>query len=197
MNVSQRIQTLRKARSLSQEELAEQIGVSRQAVGKWETQQSVPEADKLVALSNFFGVSTDYLLKGVEPANGNASDAQLASRVLYIASTAFLFIGLFCGFADWYEHQSLAGVFGAMCAQALGVAGYFIGKALSKRKPPFAVRWLNVLAGAFMPASMLAGTALLGLPSPYPTDIRQWGLFAVLYLGLAAGSWVFLKKRDA
>ena len=194
MNLSERIQDLRKARALSQEDLAEQIGVSRQAVGKWESGQSVPEADKLVALSDFFGVATDYLLKGVEPVNGSAADAQLASRVLYIASTAFLFIGLFCGFADWYEHQSLAGVFGAMCAQALGTAGYFIGKALSKRKPPFAVRWLNVLAGAFMPASMLAGTVVLGLPSPYPVDIRQWALFAGLYLAAAAGSFFLLRK---
>lgn len=193
MNVSERIQTLRKARGLSQEDLAEQIGVSRQAVGKWEARQSVPEADKLVALSDFFGVTTDFLLKGVEPEKPN-SDLSLASRVLYIASTAFLFIGLFCGFAGWYENQSLADVLGAMCAQALGAAGYFIGKVLSPRKPPFAVRWLNVLAGAFMPASMLAGAVALGLPSPYPVEVRQWALFAALYLAAAAGSFFLLKK---
>lgn len=194
MNLSERIQELRKSRALSQEDLAQQIGVSRQAVGKWESQQSVPEADKLVALSDFFGVTTDYLLKGVEPVNDKTDGAQLGSRVLYIASTAFLFIGLFCGFADWYEHQSLAGVFGAMCVQALGAAGYFIGKTLSKRKPPFAVRWLNVLAAVFMPISMLTGMVLLGILSPYPVDLRQWMLFAMLYLAAAGGSFFLLRK---
>ena len=57
MTISERIQTLRKARGLSQEELAEQVGVSRQAVGKWETGQSQPDLDKVIALSGYFGVS--------------------------------------------------------------------------------------------------------------------------------------------
>lgn len=196
MNLSERIQALRKSKGLSQEELADQVGVSRQAVGKWESQQSVPEADKLVALSDFFGVTTDFLLKGVELEKPN-SDLSLASRVLYIASTAFLFIGLFCGFAGWYENQSLADVLGAMCAQALGAAGYFIGKVLSKRKPPFWVRWLNVLTAAFMPLSMLTGAVLIGMPTAYPVDIRQGALFAVLYAAAAGGSFFLLKKREA
>ena len=64
MNLAERILTLRKARNMSQEELAEQVGVSRQAVGKWESGQSQPDLDKVIALSEFFGVSCDYLLKG-------------------------------------------------------------------------------------------------------------------------------------
>lgn len=67
MSLAERILTLRKARNLSQEELAEQIGVSRQAVGKWESGQSQPDLDKVIALSEFFGVSCDYLLKGGVP----------------------------------------------------------------------------------------------------------------------------------
>lgn len=52
---------------MSQEELAEKIGVSRQAVSKWESEQSMPDLDKVILLSDFFGVTTDYLLKGTEP----------------------------------------------------------------------------------------------------------------------------------
>lgn len=67
MKLSDRIQYLRKSRGMSQEELAEKIGVSRQAVSKWESEQSMPDLDKVILLSDFFGVTTDYLLKGTEP----------------------------------------------------------------------------------------------------------------------------------
>ena len=54
---------LRKKEGWSQEELAQQLDVSRQSVSKWEGAQSVPDLDKIVQLSRIFGVSTDYLLK--------------------------------------------------------------------------------------------------------------------------------------
>lgn len=54
---------LRKRSGLSQEELAEKMNVSRQSVSKWEGAQSVPDINKMIALSEIFGVSTDYLLK--------------------------------------------------------------------------------------------------------------------------------------
>lgn len=67
MNMADRIQYLRKAKGISQEELADQVGVSRQAVSKWESEQSMPDLDKVIAMSDFFGVTTDYILKGIEP----------------------------------------------------------------------------------------------------------------------------------
>lgn len=54
---------LRKRMGLSQEELADMMKVSRQAVSKWEAAQSIPDLDKVLKLSELFGVSTDYLLK--------------------------------------------------------------------------------------------------------------------------------------
>ena len=54
---------LRKKAGLSQEELAEQLGVTRQSVSKWEGAQSVPDIDKILQMSRLFGVTTDYLLK--------------------------------------------------------------------------------------------------------------------------------------
>ena len=67
MNLSDRIQYLRKARGISQEGLADQLGVSRQAVSKWESEQSMPDLDKIISMSDYFEVTTDYLLKGIEP----------------------------------------------------------------------------------------------------------------------------------
>lgn len=54
---------MRKKSGWSQEELAAQLGVSRQAVSKWEGAQSVPDLERVLAMSRLFGVSTDYLLK--------------------------------------------------------------------------------------------------------------------------------------
>ncbi|MDE6313062.1 MAG: helix-turn-helix domain-containing protein [Lachnospiraceae bacterium] len=69
MKVADRIQNLRKIKGISQEQLAEAIGVSRQAVSKWESEQSTPDLEKIILMSNFFDVTTDYLLKGIEPTN--------------------------------------------------------------------------------------------------------------------------------
>lgn len=66
MGLSERITDLRKKNGWSQEELAEKLGVSRQAVSKWESGQATPDLDKVINLSNVFGVTTDYLLKDEE-----------------------------------------------------------------------------------------------------------------------------------
>ena len=63
MILADKIISLRKKEGWSQEELAEQLGVSRQAVSKWESARSVPDMDKLLTMSRIFGVTTDYLLK--------------------------------------------------------------------------------------------------------------------------------------
>ena len=67
MNIADRIQDLRKQKGYSQEQLAEKVGVSRQAVSKWESGQSAPDLEKIIAMSDLFEVTTDYLLKGTEP----------------------------------------------------------------------------------------------------------------------------------
>ena len=74
MTIGQRIAALRKERRLSQEELGAQVGVSRQAIYKWESDASLPDIDKLIALSKLFGVSVGWLL-GVEEAAAQTQDA--------------------------------------------------------------------------------------------------------------------------
>ena len=63
MTLAEKIAALRKQQGWSQETFAEKMDVTRQAVSKWESAQSVPDIDKLVKISNLFGVTTDYLLK--------------------------------------------------------------------------------------------------------------------------------------
>ena len=63
MILADKIAELRKKSGWSQEELAGQLGVSRQSVSKWESASSMPDLDKILKMSEIFGVSTDYLLK--------------------------------------------------------------------------------------------------------------------------------------
>lgn len=67
MKLQEKILYCRKKAGLSQESLAEQTGVSRQAVSKWETGEALPEIGKLVLLAKVFGVTTDWLLSEDEP----------------------------------------------------------------------------------------------------------------------------------
>ncbi|MCL2854778.1 MAG: helix-turn-helix domain-containing protein [Defluviitaleaceae bacterium] len=82
MKLGEKIQILRKQKNLSQEQLAEQLGVSRQSISKWETDESVPDLPNMVALSEIFNVTTDYLLK-----NTNAIPAHAPAPVPAAAHT--------------------------------------------------------------------------------------------------------------
>ena len=63
MILADKIIELRKKSGWSQEELADRLGVSRQSISKWEGAQSIPDLNRIIAMSQLFGVSTDYLLK--------------------------------------------------------------------------------------------------------------------------------------
>jgi transcriptional regulator with XRE-family HTH domain len=72
MSFADRLRELRTNNRYSQEQLAEKLMVSRQAISKWETGESLPDIDKVMLISDFFGVSMDYLLKDRE----NVSEIQ-------------------------------------------------------------------------------------------------------------------------
>ncbi len=89
MTLSEKIAKLRRRHGWSQEELAEKMDVSRQAVSKWEGGQALPDLDKLVRLSTLFGVSTDYLLKDeAEPSADSSPDGEITSPPVDAADQA-------------------------------------------------------------------------------------------------------------
>ena len=85
---------LRKKNGWSQEELAEKLNVSRQAVSKWEGAQSVPDMSRIIQLSELFGVSTDYLLKDnleqAEPAGESTEESTVCRTVSMEEANAFM-----------------------------------------------------------------------------------------------------------
>lgn len=67
MVLSEKLYELRKKVGLSQEQLAEQLGVSRQAISKWESGKAIPESDTLISISKYFKVTLDFLMKEDDP----------------------------------------------------------------------------------------------------------------------------------
>ena len=79
MDFSEKIAMLRRQKNWSQEELAEKLMVTRQAVSKWESAQSMPDIDKILQLSSLFSVTTDCLLKDTQDDTQPAAAAQTPS----------------------------------------------------------------------------------------------------------------------
>lgn len=87
LTMGQRIASRRKLQNLSQEALAEQLDVSRQAVSKWESDAAIPEIDKLIALSRLYGVSVGWLL-GVEEPENSAAEALSETQLKMVEEIA-------------------------------------------------------------------------------------------------------------
>lgn len=80
MTFGEKLKALRKEKGYSQEEFAEVLFVSRQAVSKWESDRGMPEVNTLIQISNMFGVTLDYLLKGEDQAEADQSSGYYVSR---------------------------------------------------------------------------------------------------------------------
>ena len=99
MSFGERLQTLRKTKGMSQEQLAERLEISRQAVSKWEMNTSMPDADNLIELSNLFEVTIDYLLKNQSKQEENPvapevpTVPQRQNPVYWILGSIFLGLG--------------------------------------------------------------------------------------------------------
>ena len=206
MNIADRIQHLRKARGLSQEELADAVGVSRQAVSKWESEQSTPDIDKVVALSDYFETTTDYLLKGIEPAprQGRA----LSAMVFTVAGTALNGSALLTAVVSWFERQELWSVGVGLVIMIAGCALALMGQGPNMAEKPRALRLfvqVNVWIVLFIPLAV-AYNVLCGLTSgfapivaPVPllagADPLAWAAWWLVYAVLCVGVDVAAGRR--
>ncbi len=121
MIISDKILNLRKCAGLTQEELAEQLDVSRQSISKWEGAQSIPDIQKIMAMAKLFGVSTDYLLYDeiedvstepfveksdnklvtIEMANEFLADSKIFAKMLSISLILFITAALPISMSDY------------------------------------------------------------------------------------------------
>lgn len=220
--MGERILRLRRAKGVSQEELAAQVGVSRQAVGKWESGQSSPEPEKLVALSEYFGVSTDHLLKG--EADAAPQPAPKAARranagLLTAAATAANLLGLAAACICWLEWQSAAALLPGLALQAAGCLLYAAGQSLDEagKEPAKRKFWRrNIWLLAFMPLALVCNILggadaapfplLVSAEVPLPADsmgpavktilhLRWFGAFWAVYLATCAAVCLWQVKK--
>lgn len=100
MEFSNRLYELRKQKGLSQEELANRLNVTRQTISKWEVGDSTPDMEKLVAISDLFGISLDELVIGKEVSKCENENTQKSSKIWTpetkkVAEKAVKMIGIF------------------------------------------------------------------------------------------------------
>ena len=181
MNIADRIQSLRKSKGISQEELADKIGVSRQTVSKWESEQSVPDLDKVIIMSDYFEVTADYILKGIE--SKEQTKGTSVNAIIFLAvATAFHFIGLVMASAMWYEEQTPMALVGGLVFMAVGCMVFGIGWVSSTQNVEKAKRlfWtINIWFLVFMPLSFLYNLLFTGFIAPYPVFGYSRSLIAI------------------
>ena len=181
MNISDRIQSLRKARGITQEQLADAVGVSRQAVSKWEAEQSVPDLERIVAMAEYFDVTTDYLLRGIEPAPTVQAREPVTTRTMCIIATALDAAGLILGGGLWFEYQNWLCVAVMLIFQLAAVTVWLLTK--GER-----LRWfwaVNVWFLSVIPSALIG--ALLR-----PMLSRVVGYYVVSSLGKALFTLLYI-----
>lgn len=128
MILADRISELRRARGMSQDDLAELMGVSRQSISKWESEQSMPDSYNVVTLSEIFGVTTDYLLKGAESASDKVAAPKLSAKKYNIVATALNVLGLMTAICiAAIEAKSLLGIMIGVIFTILGMMTFMLG----------------------------------------------------------------------
>ena len=191
MNISDRIQSLRKAKGITQEQLADAVGVSRQAVSKWESEQSVPDLERVVAMAEYFDVTTDYLLRGIEPAPKRDSGSRVSPRTMCIIATALDAAGLIIGGGLWFEYQNWLCVAVMLIFQLAAITVWL----LTKGERP---RWfwaVNVWFLSVIPSALIGALLrpmLSRVVAYYVVSSLGKALFTLLYIIVPFMPWAIV-----
>lgn len=191
MTLGEKITHLRKKRGLSQEELAITLNISRQAVSKWETGEAKPDTDKVVALAEYFEVTTDWLLRDIAPlethtgtdAHMSPAQARAGAPLLLCltlgASACGLFLLFYGRFVSASDIPSVIGLILQICAIAMAMGfGLYLKNGIDTAQGSGFIRafWrVDIWMVALLPLRMLYFTfmRLLSL-IPESTLSRLW-----------------------
>ncbi len=207
MNIADRIQQLRKSKGISQEELANSIGVSRQAVSKWESAQSVPDIEKIILLSDYFETTTDFLLKGIAPAL--VPEKRYSAMMFALIGTVLNAIGLVSSIVIWIEQQRAYAVGLGFAVMLIGAGIFLMGQFLDTRDKQKAKRFF-LLPGVwillFVPMAFCFNT-LMGLkgggfswwiaPVPMPMhSYKTFGLYWIIYIAVCTAIDILIARQN-
>lgn len=206
MQLSEKITALRKSRGYSQEELAGQLEVSRQAVSKWEMGSAKPDVDNILRLSQIFGVSTDYLLNDAwetpEPPSAETAPARAdnSRQILFYMVLLELMVMLLQVIAVEVLQSALFGLLSFLpFLAAIGGFEYAYqknGGASNERARTYRRRFYKISAwlGLFFPIQMLMEYLAHFYPWPYSALVFQCVTLCV-YLGAAGLICLELDRR--
>ena len=121
MLLGEKLRKLRIARQLSQEQLADKLQVSRQAISKWELGESIPDTENLILLSKFYGISIDYLLLNELNISSELETKRSRSSPIFIFGMGGLIIGLTLSIVLWCTYQSILMVSIGLIIQIISV----------------------------------------------------------------------------
>ncbi|MDE6474449.1 MAG: helix-turn-helix domain-containing protein [Clostridia bacterium] len=206
MTFNEKLTRLRKTSGMSQEELAEKVDVSRQAISKWELGDSIPDTDKIIALSKIFNVTTDYLLlEELETPNATVIMCEkpdkniFASKLLQFFSTFFYAIGLIISWIIWlneYENPyynyprptiGIMSIFVGILVQSIGIACYYVAKKLHKCKLKYKHIFINTALWTFIPIAAFYNLCGETVFAPYPYQGLYYTLLGWLCYFIAIG----------
>lgn len=200
MAIADRIKELRKKNGISQEELADKIGVSRQAVSKWESEQSTPDLDKIIMLSDYFEVTTDYILKGIK--ESKKSTKEINANIFLILATAFNFIGIIIASVLWYKRGSITAVIVGVVILIIGCAIFRIGTlysshdTIARAKHNFLSK--NIWVISIIPISLIYNLIVCREPFPFPIAKYTIGMkisFLAIYCVFCGSISVYSLKK--
>ena len=206
VELGERIYTMRAARGLSQTDLADALEVSRQSVSKWETGASVPELDKLMKLSQLFGVSLDELVTGQSPeastdTNTQETAAPVPSERSHGQSVAGVILLCFAGLV-WLFVRRRAGLWCAWVVSILvdlflwygtGIRWGMIFQTLQWEASWNYTRLAMAWGMFFVLAALIVATALCFRREPMARTRRNLALLAVgtaVLMGLVAAMYL-------
>lgn len=165
MKFNEKLLKLRKEKGYSQEELAQMLGVSRQAISKWEVSDSYPEIENVLEISKLFQVSTDYLLNDQQEEMNVLKEESEKKHYGFLLGVIISVIGLIFSAMGWYENQTFREISIGIIIQLGGVVTYELLK--GNRSKDFVFYSIFVLL-VFPYVSMMLGMYILNFyPSPY------------------------------
>lgn len=201
MKLADRILELRKLKGISQEDLADKLGVSRQAISKWESEQSTPELEKIVLMSDFFEVTTDYLLKGIEPVANDGEKNRRIGNALSLLAPWMAWIGFITSCAFWYEYQNAFSIMNGFIWIIGSVVVIYVSKLnrVIDQKAVYRYWMISLPAISIFIMSILYNAISLSSLAPYPIIYGDryviLGIWILLLISINIAAEIVFYKR--
>ncbi len=206
MTFGEKLTTLRKQHGLSQEDLAEKLSVSRQAISRWEADSTLPDAENLLQISKLFGVSVDYLINDdYESENDTPAASKVVQKMelsgklnsAYIMSVGGIAIFTLIGIGLWITYQNATSVIVSAVGDLLVIVLYELF--LSKYAEDDHKLWSNkfVRSAIWLVMAFPGFWIVSRLVHVYPrySSLTLWTICIAVYLVVCSlTTFVFAKR---